>query len=298
MANQTLYRSSFGSVRLWISKLSTDKSRTQVVHETSTGDDHVVQDRGQVITRASGTILFDWMNGDLLSPLDRLNEFQASLDEDSRVFTHPIEGSYNARIGNFKYDIDEHGTITAEVEFIAVQTVRSVVPAGAGSIPANGEGAVEAASDAYAAELGELGIDDQGLADATKASVDAWNSDADPNPRQIYADTGAYSSKLSDQASGMEDDLDAWQAYKSVLLLSEAVRIAAEAATADTATTFILKLGGDVALRSMLAEEYGADEADLRYTQVMRLNDIQVPGLIGRGTELVMPAPRARARNG
>jgi hypothetical protein len=297
--NQGYYRSSFGSVRLWISRLSTDKGRSLAIHEPATGDEHVVQDRGQTLLRARATLLFDYMDGDELTPLDRLHEFKALVQTDELyVFTHPTEGSYNARVGSFTYELDEHGVITAECEFIAAMIVRSSIPAGAAAIPASGEGLVEMQADAYEAEFTEAELDSLGLGTAAKTTADVWVSSVDINPREVITTNGAFADKLSGQALTLENDLGAWQALKATYQLADAIRTAAETSTQDTASTFSYKTAGGASLRALLAAEYGADEVDLRYSQVMKLNDIEAPGLIPQGTELTLPAQRPRARNG
>lgn len=298
MSDSQFYKSSYGSVRLWISRLSTDKTRTLVVHEPTTGDDHIVQDRGRVPLRARATLLFDWMSGDTQTPLERFNEFRALVDEESHVFTHPAEGSFQARVGSFTYEIDASGVITAEVEFVAVTAVTDIISAGAGSIPPSGDGAVDAAALKYDEEFRELGIDDVGLGTAAREAVDSWSASDVVDPRSVYVDTGMLTSRLGEQASAYEDDLEAWPMYVATLLLSDAVRVAAASATADTASTFSVKIASAVALRALLAAEYGADEVPLRYDQIMLLNDISDPLLLTVGSEYQFPSHPPRARNG
>src|SRR5206468_915528 len=52
VADAAWYRSSFGELRLWLSRISTDRSRDLVVHSPSAGPDHVVQDRGPTVCGA------------------------------------------------------------------------------------------------------------------------------------------------------------------------------------------------------------------------------------------------------
>lgn len=296
--DQQFYGSRYGATRLFISRLTTTKSRTQVVHELSSGDDHVVQDRGREIVRARAELLFDWMRGDTLTPLDRLNEFKSQVDDEPHIFQHPIEGSFSARVAEFEYVIEGSGPITATCEFIAISEIVDVLPAGAAAIPATGIGAVDSASEKYEDEYAELGLNDIGLGDTSRHTVDAWDASDDVNPRQIFVDTGSLTQQLGDQSSQLEDDIEMWEAFKSTLLLADAVRRAAEAATSDTPTTFAFKSTAPVALRALLASIYGASEVDERYVQAMRLNDIATPALLDVGAELQLPTPTPRARNG
>lgn len=282
------YRSSFGDLPLWISRIYTDKSRSQVIHELSAGDDYVVQDRGQAPLKSRVTILFDWMNGDDLAPLDRLRKFTALVDDKPRMFTHPVEGTFLARVGAWNYDVDASGVISGEAELIRVGDVAAVSPAGAGGIPAAGDGAVAAAADALDLELEGIGQPSV-LPQQAAAAVDGWAAQGTPNPRDVLTQTGSLTQRLGDQAAGFESDLNDWAAFKATLLLAESVRAAAESATADTASTFVVKIGSTIALRALIASIYGADEADRRYEQAMQLNDIANPAWIEPGTELVLP---------
>jgi len=289
------YKSSFGGLRLWLSKITTDKSRTQVVHDPSAGDDHVVQDRGAVVLKSSCTILFDYMLGDDLEPIERLQALKALIDDKSRILTHPTEGSFQARVGPFQYTIDESGVISADVEFTAVSDVQAVSVAGAGGIPASGDGAVQAAAAALTTELAAIAQTSTLPQDASDAS-DAWSSADAINPRDVLAQTGSLTAQLGTLASSLQDDLDTWAAYKAAVLLSDAVLASALAVTSDTAQTFSLLVGTSIALRALVASIYGADEADQRYQQAMALNDIPSPAWLEPGSLLTLPTPTATAR--
>jgi hypothetical protein len=289
------YRSSFGDVRLWISKISTDKSRDLVVHDPSAGDNHPVQDRGRALLRAQVTVLFDYMIGDDLAPLDRLLEFKRLVDDKPRMFAHPVEGSYLARVGRFNYEIDGSGVITADVEFVQVADVAPVVSGGTTSA-GGGAAGVAAAAAATDAELAAIG-GSSSLPTSCATTADGWESTDAPNARDVLVDTGALTSQLGVLASSYESDLQAWTAYKSIILLSDTLAGAAVGAMSSSATTFTIRVGAAIALRALVASVYGAGEADDRYAQVLLLNDIANPAWIEIGTELQMPAPATAARS-
>jgi hypothetical protein len=291
------YKSSFGDLRLWLSRISTSAGRDQVVHELSAGDDFVVDDRGQGLLRARCSVLFADMVEDSLSPIDRLRALRAAVDGKPRIFRHPIEGSFLARVGPFDYEINSDSTITAELELVQVAEVEAVSPAGAGGIPTSGEGAVDAAAESLTAELGELGLASTLPADAS-AAVDGWAASESPNPRDVLAETGSLTANLGELASKLEAGLATWAAFKATIQLAEAVRAAAEAHTAATATTFALRVGGAVALRALVASVYGGEDAEQRYAEVLLLNDLATPMLLEPGTELQMPALPPAARSG
>lgn len=298
MPNPGFYASSYGNVRLWISRLSTRGGRQLVVHEASAGNEHIVQDRGDEVVVTSATLLFDYMAGDTLGPLERMQQLRALRDGKPHVLTHPTRGSFRALIGPFTEEIDSNGTITAEVEFTAADALDSVIPAGSSSIPASGEGLVDAAAEALSAELAELEIVDAGIASSAMTSASTWTASEDLNPREVLAETGQYTDQLGQQAESLQSDLDHWEAFKRTVLLADAVRTAAESVTSDTAMSTIFRVGAPTALRTLLASEYGAEQADYYFQQVMRLNDIATPGLIEEGTMLQLPRLPGAERNG
>lgn len=296
MPDAVWYKSSFGELRLWLSRISTDRSRTLVVHELSAGDDHVVEDRGRGPVRARCTVLFARMAGDDLDPLERCRRLQAIVDDRPRIFSHPTSGSYLARIGPFTEEVDDTGVITAEIEVVQVAPAEAVATAGAGTIPVTGAGAVSAAADALTAELADVGMTSS-LPDDVTSAVDDWTSGDTVNPRQVLTELGSLTSQLGNLADALEGDLGLWAAFKATILLAEAARAAADAATSDTAQTFVVLISAPVALRALLASIYPADEVDDRYVQAMALNDIASPAWLEPGSELLLPQLAAVARS-
>jgi hypothetical protein len=294
---ELFYESAYGDVRLFLTKISTDRSRDLVVHPLSTGNEYVVQDRGTTAgQRARCTVLFARMPGDELSPLERCRRLQAVVDDKPRIFRHPSSGSYLARIGPFTEDIDEHGIITAELEVVRIAPIAAVSDAGAGTIPATGEGAVDAAADELAAELADVDIDSL-LPLEAKAAVTDWTSTDKVDTRKVLTQVGSLTAKAGAQADALEGDIGLWQAFKSTVLLAQSIRDAAEAATSGSLSTFLLRIASPVALRAVLASVYGADEADARYDEVLALNDLVSPAWIDPGTDLVMPQLTSLARS-
>lgn len=156
-----LFVATWGSIRLFASMFHTDNSRTQVVHDLSSGDVHPVQDRGLRARRVRVTLLFDDFVGfpDQGSPLDAFREFKSAVDSGARaIFTHPVEGSYLACVGEFTYEIDEHSSITnAVAEFIAEEEIEKIEP-GSNLVGALDGGAVAKAADRADVELAQVGL--------------------------------------------------------------------------------------------------------------------------------------------
>jgi hypothetical protein len=152
-----LYLCSWGDIRLWCSKIEWDDGETQVVHNLSAGNSHPVQPRGSQLKQATATLLFDDFAGTSESGVDAYRRFAATTTE-RRVFSHPVKGSYFARIGNLKPELDEHSVIIATCEIIPDEQVNPVSPAGAGTTGITGESSVAAASAQVAAKLNGVGL--------------------------------------------------------------------------------------------------------------------------------------------
>lgn len=294
------YEVSWGAVLLWCSTITTENTRTLVVHELASGDDHPVSDRGAAPRKTVCSLLFDDFPGEPDSPLDRFLKFKAQVDSgEELLFTHPIDGGYYAKVGEFTYDIDEDGNITnASAEFVANQPIAAMLQPGSGSAPSSGIDAVAARADELNAELESVDIDseislagiDRDFISDGAALPDAWAANPDVTARDILVDVSRVSDQLSTLTSILEDDLALFAAYKGCILYGAAFRAAAIAATSETASTFSIKLGAPTSVLALVTRVYGGAEAEERERQVRSLNDVRTPGgLLSAGTELLMP---------
>jgi hypothetical protein len=71
-------------------------------------------------------------------------------------------------------------------------------------------------------------------------------------------------------------------------VLADKLYIAGKAAT-QQGVTYAFRVGVATTLRSLVAAEYGAENADYYYDQVMKLNDIATPGLLVEGDTYTLP---------
>lgn len=296
MADQ-FYEASFGGVRLWISNIQTSGAgRGLVVHEPSAGPAFGLSDRGPDLLVSRCSLLFDDMLGEGVSAAERFREFKGQIDDKPRVFRHPLQGSFVARISELTYTIDPTG-ISAECTITQDTSFPAVSESGPGGALATGQGAVAASAAAARAQYKEIGLDTS-VIDETEATVDGWNATATPvNPKDVVSKTSSLSTRLTDVASSLEDDLEAWSSFTATMLLVEDLRAASEASIADTASTFAMQLGTPIAARALVASIYGADEAEARYEQFLRLNTISNPLSLAQGVRYLMPQPSPRERN-
>lgn len=293
MAIDAFFQATWGRHKLWCSAVSTDNSRTQVVHELTSGDVHPVQDRGMRARRTRCTLLFDDFPGESSTPLDRFRQLKASIDSGAEaIFTHPVDGSYLAKVGEFTYDIDANSNITGvSIEFIATEEIEAVSPAGAGASGISGEGSVTQAADDLQVALDDAGIESTIPVDAV-AAQESWTSSDVVSARQVLVDTAALSDRLSTliEDEGLEDDLELWELYRASIMMGDAIRSAAIAATSEVPSVFVLRVRSSVSLLPLAANIYGGSEAEDRARQIADLNDIRTPGWIPAGTDLLMPA--------
>lgn len=304
MATNTFVQSSWGRLRLWLGTTETDNSRTIVVHDLSSGDHHPTRDQGLATRRVRASLLFDEFDGESETPTARFRAFKAAVDAGvEAIFTHPIGESFLATVGPFNYTLEpgfDYPT-TVTVEFIPVDEVEPISPAGAGTSGVAGEGAVNARADELDAFLNEfLDFGEASSVTVTsdaRAAAAAWNEGESVPTRQILVDTADISDKLATMIDdlGLEDDLALFDVFRASIMFGESVRAAALAATSEVPAVFVLRVMTVVAILPLMAKIYGGSEAEERARQVNELNDIVTPGWFGPG-ELLCPV-KSRARS-
>lgn len=297
MAADAYYAAAWGGLRLWVSSLRYAAGRDVVVHDPSSGSGFITQDRGPALARASMSLMFAAFPGETTSGLDRLRALQALVaDGLPRVFTHPVNGSYLARISSLDVDLDASGPPTASCELIPTEQVAAVTAVGGGLVDIWGTGGIMAAADALDAELAAVGMTSPVTADA-RAAAAAW--DDNPASRDVLVTVERLTSTISDEieAGALDADLALWSALKAYVLLGDAIRTGAVAVSGSSASTITMLLAETTSLRPLLAAVYGASEADARYAEALDLNDLRAPGRIPAGTTLTLAAPAARPRS-
>lgn len=152
-----LFISSWGDIRLFVSSIRWQAGETQTVHNLAAGDVHPVQPRGSQIRTCTLDLMFDDFDGEAETGMAAFRRFAATTRE-RRLFTHPVDGSYFARIGDFNPEVDQDSVVRATCEFIPDGDVVPVAPAGAGTTATSGETAVSAALDKVNDELLAVGM--------------------------------------------------------------------------------------------------------------------------------------------
>lgn len=127
-----------------------------------------------------------------------------------------------------------------------------------------------------------------------RVAIAGWNN-GDVPTRQIMIDAARISNNIAVmiEVGGFEHDLALWPAFKAAIMLGDAVRDAAIAATSDTPAVFAMRIVERTALLPLAARIYGGAQAQDRAAQIATLNDIPTPAWLPPGDYLlpVRPAP-------
>ena len=291
------FKSAWGGIRLWASKVSTEAGRSLAVQTYTRGDVPDAQDRGSGLHHVRLSLLFDDMTGETKPAVERLTDLLAKINEGkAQLLTHPIEGTFLAMIGEFSYEIDEHGTITAEAQFLAVENVGAVVVAPLGASLDDTDAAMSSAADELQQQLADLESSSD-LPTKMKDVGSSWTDEA-KSARDVMVDVGQLSDQMWLEIDNLElaADVALYPAMRAYVLAGEATRAAGAVASGDTASVMELTVDGPIALRTLLAQVFGADQAEGEYDRALQMNDIPNPGRIDGGTVLRLRQPAAPTR--
>lgn len=293
------FEARYGGVKLWASEITWALGRDIVVHKLTRGSMHPKQDRGRVDRVARVTLQFDAMDGDDLSPSERLDALAAFVEDgEPQVFQHPLAGAYLARIGPFEARVDQHSVITADIEIFPEEEPRAVTPVGFGTGAVSADGVLAASAANAQTQLAAIGVTSPVIALALASDI-AWQAGA--STRVVLGDVAKLSSQIGDEIERLQlaTDMRKWQAYKAMVLLSDSVLATARSIASDVAQVFTMRIARPISLNVLLARIYGAADVELRRQQILSLNDLRTPAWITIGTELRLPVPpRVLARLG
>jgi hypothetical protein len=290
------FDTAWGPIRLYCSELRTTGGRSIVTHKPSSGNVYETQDRGREQQNTEADLLFDQMEGETLSGLERFRIFERAVElGETHVFTHPMKGSYRAKVGRFDHVLKD-GSITASVEFVPEGRIPAVTIASRGTSVIAGADAIAGAANQVQLELQRVGMVSAVL-DVARAAADAWQ-DVNVTARRVLVDVGQLQDSIRDEIDqlGLGDSLALWQAYRSMLLLADAVVNTGRLATAELERIITVRTGREISLRALLASIFGARDVDHYYELTLSLNDIRTPGWVPIGTLLRLPAPTLQPR--
>lgn len=286
------FTASYGGIDLLFASIETKSGRDIAVMSPSRGDQHTLQDRGKRHLRTSATILLIDQPG--LDPyLNRFDSLRTmALGDGAQIFSHPILGSYRARIEDFDFRAAA-GDLSVEVTctFLAEDEPQLVFPAAAGTSTAAGVEAVTIAGGSADTQLAALGLSTPITATAV-AAVTAWDAAEVLDSSTVFSAVATITGQINTAIDTLElvTDISRWQAYRAMIGLSFALKRAAEAATQDAQHTISIYVPSPTPMLALCARLYGSALAQDRADAGARLNRLRRPGRVEAGTTLKMPA--------
>lgn len=297
MAPSVYFDASFGGIPLLIANLSSDSGRDIAIQSPARGDDHGLQDRGRRLLTTDATLLFIEQAGQdpYLIRFDRVRAL--ALSGEPQIFSHPILGSYRARIGTFVFRASaDELSIEVNAQILAETEPQLVFPTTGGVSGEAGLEAVTAAAAAATTKLGDVGLT-SGAPVACTTAVESWSTAGeDLDAQDVLAQLGSLLAQIATDIEDLElaTDIARWEAFRALIALDYQLRRAGEAFTASVSRVFDLVITRPEPMRAICARVYGAALAEDRAQQVTRLNRIRTPGRVPAGTRLKMPSDGAR----
>lgn len=285
-----LFESAWGKTKLHLASISTVDGRDLVVTPYTRGNVADLDDRGEPPKEARCELLFDRFIDDERSPEEQLEDFLLiKAQGKSQIFVHPFYGGYFAKLGAFEHTINA-GFITATCTFYADEEVNvfSVDPIGV---------SLDIATDSIDQNAAELTaqLDDVEFTSTIPAdAVTAGNAiDESTSPRDALVELSRLSDRMWDEidATKLAFDIETWPAMRAYVMLGEAMRAATDRSMGDAGSFMSLRVDSPTSLRRLVADIYGGDQAEERYTEALSLNDIRTPGAIPAGTQLRLRQP-------
>lgn len=287
------FTADYGGVPILISQIETERGRDLAVLSPEQGDDHSFEDKGRRVRRASCEILFVDQPG-LDAYTDRYDRFLALAESETpQVFTHPLDGSYRARVEGLSVSAASDAlAIRVSCTFVRDTPPSSVVGVAPGTTPAAGVEAVATAADAVSAELEQLGLASD-VPSAVAAGVTSWDETEDLDSAQVFIEVATLAGAIDAMIDALDlaRDLDRWTAYKAAILMRDTLARAAESYTSEVDQIVDLYVDVGRPVIAIAAEVYGGELAQERAAQIVKLNRIRTPGRVQPGTTLKIPRP-------
>lgn len=298
-----LYDASYGGFPIHVMSTSDSAGRTLARHKYPHVDGADLEDMGAEPRVTRCRIIF--------TGPDHYEAFRVFHDLANSVepllFTHPITGSYLAKVGPYNFDADSErrDTITVDCTFEEDTTTPAVFPVGAGSPTLSGADDVAASAAAVSSAViivpGDEGtivdLPDDSLLDDAMAISQSWADDGTKTLRDVTYELNTLTDRI--QAT-MDDlavstDLTQYPVMTALLDLSASLRRAAQAFAQVAPQLFQVTVEAPTPLLLIASQLYGAAEAPARLEELLSLNDIRNPARVERGTVLTAQAPSTTA---
>ncbi len=292
---EPLYRfeARFAGVPLDVVNFSGERGRDVVAWRPARGDGAQLSDRGRRERRDTLTVQIVHRGGhdDPAARRDALLELNGS--GESRMFVHPIEGFWKAKLAGFSNALGAGSDVwTMEL----VEDTPATRETTAREIAASFETVIVLADevDKAAAEMERAGEDGMPSSAEARQLAASWDDavpsqlSIDEQARQLEAFQAAQD--LVGRALEVRNTAASYRAYLAHLELRGEMWRYAEAVRRAAPRAFDLEILVPLPLRVLCTRLYGAAEAAARMAEALELNAIKTPLRIGAGTKLRMPA--------
>jgi prophage DNA circulation protein len=283
MSHGFRFEASFGGVRIDVISTSTSHPRRVFPHEFPKKNGATTEDQGR------GPLVIDLQfvfidrkprPGEELPIEDyagRFATFEELLLEDTvRTLVHPYLGQIRCRIGQYGTNGDGEGQpmIKASAQFTEENTEPAILDIVDGAIQATA-GAQAVLQASFGADLA---LDSQGLSSeltGQAAELSAfWGFSIGLTTREVQLSMAELNGRLNTELEAFETsgEIDLVPVIQAYTLLQYRLRKAAESFTTTTPRVVEITTTALVPLRAIVAEFYGAAEADRRFLEVLELN--------------------------
>lgn len=267
-------------------QVSTARQRGLVTQLPARGRGGFVQDRGPELRDCRVTVQWTKRSNDD-DPQARYRKLLALDDGKTRLFVHPIDGAFPA-----KMSIEDESIQQRQID-VVVRFVEDRGSVGSNSAGITVHAAVEAAqkrADDAGRTLAAAGLPTD-VAEQSAALATGWLEStpvADDVHTGLSRQTAAIGEAIRTQQ--LEYKPGKLDAYLSLLALSAALTDAASVVTAASPSLVRLEIGAPGTLLALAASLYGGKVAARRAEEIMRLNSLRSSNVIAAGTTLMVPS--------
>ena len=281
------YTPAFAGVVLDVVSFQTELSRDVVEHRPHRGRGAQLSDRGQAPRRDTLTVVLTGTSQEIVTTRQTLLVLAGA--GDARLFTHPLDGSWLARLTAFSETLDASATLSLTLVEDVPFTERIADPTETVTIQD-----VEALADAYDAELAMLEVSATLPADSPSGAdaltmVEEWQSDR-PTSAQL-AELESYRARSLAVRDVLFESPEpaAWRAARKLGELRGTIELYQAGLQRIALSHHSLTVHHAVPLIQFLAQVYGATDASRLLGEVIRLNGITNPLRIAEGAILTLP---------
>lgn len=290
---KNFFACAWGKVRLWLTSIETDEGRDVAVQQFTRGNVPHLNDSGDVPKIARCELLLEHdMLGETKSPREKIEDIRLlKLTGKPQLFTHPLYGTYLAYLQDFRYAVDECGNFTGSVSFVAAEEVDAVTvdPIGVSLDVAADSIAVRNQELLDELESVDLSSDVPDKATAAAATFDSDSATARDKLVALSSTTDRMWEEIEEKQ--LAADVALYPLLRTYVMLGEAIRAGADTSLGDLGAYMTIKISEPTSLRRLMADLYGASEAEARRQEAIESNDIRTPARMPAGTTLRLRQP-------